>query len=625
MNLDSSLNPVLTEDSMTVVSPGDVTPISLTRFDLASISSLQPGDSTRHADIVPPGGLSSEDAEEGSSAPAAFINGVPVTVSLQNVDGQQRIVCVATDARGGTVSYVGQLTSEASLEFQADVPPQPLLADDEVPPLPPGEELLSVHPQPAPLQPLETLHPCLLLEPEPDPRHQDTEEPKKRKGGWPKGKKRKPQREFSAPRAPTTGYVIFVNERKVQLKADNPDVPFTEITKMLGIQWSQLSLEEKQRYNNEAEKDKQRYIRELIAYQNTEAYRDFLRRKALNKGKDLCSTSQGVVCDEAELEDEAFALSQMDGDENNDLYCRTCNQYFSSLHNKKEHLLGKQHLLTLTEEFEKETGSQRKAAEPEEDADEEEDEEDDEDKELARLCGLSSLDLSSLEELLLRQVNLREFELQELKSNLSQERKKQEHLNAELLELQKQKVSLETELQCLREAGGALESQLHCLKMVPLLFQFHIQIIDRGNSVAQKQSLAIDSLMNGHHSPGHRLLGHLQCHHFNIPLKDSMVGWGKGGIGDAICEVLKCIVVGHMVEGTSAPLQLFCSEAQSSSSRICRSQIDSCTLRKRRLPAQHPHAFGRNGLEDDATTEVMVVRMAESITKFTPTEVEISA
>ncbi|KAG7461944.1 hypothetical protein MATL_G00196410 [Megalops atlanticus] len=494
MNLDSSLNSALPADPMTVISPGDVTPISLTGYDLDPVSSLHPGDSATHRDVVAAGGLSSEDAEEGSAAPAAFIDGVPVTVSVQNVDGQQRIVCVATDASGSTVSYVGQLTSETSLEFQAEAPPQPLLAEDEVHPLSPGADLLSVHPHPTnlqPLEPLEPLHPCLLLQGEAEPQDHDTEEPKKRKGGWPKGKKRKPQREFSAPRAPTTGYVIFVNERKVQLKAENPDLPFTEITKMLGIQWSQLSLEEKQRFNNEAEKDKQRYIRELMAYQNTEAYRDFLRRKALSKAKDFC----GIECDDAELENEALTLCHMDGDENSDLYCRTCNQYFSSLHNKKEHLLGKQHLLTLTEEFEKETGSQRKEAEHEEDLEDEEDEEGDEEKELARLCGLSSLDLSVLEELLLRQMNLREFELQELKGSLEQEKKKQEHLNTELQQLQKQKLNLETELQGLRDYGGALESQLHCLNMVPLLFHFHVQIIDRGNGVMQKQGLAIDTLM----------------------------------------------------------------------------------------------------------------------------------
>lgn len=38
----------------------------------------------------------------------------------------------------------------------------------------------------------------------------------------------------------------------------------------------------------------------------------------------------------------------MQDEGNNDLYCKTCNQYFSSLHNKKEHLFGRQHLQNLT-------------------------------------------------------------------------------------------------------------------------------------------------------------------------------------------------------------------------------------------------------------------------------------
>lgn len=41
-------------------------------------------------------------------------------------------------------------------------------------------------------------------------------------------------------------------------------------------------------------------------------------------------------------------------DDTNELFCRVCNQFFSSMHNKKEHLFGKQHLLMLTEEFERE-------------------------------------------------------------------------------------------------------------------------------------------------------------------------------------------------------------------------------------------------------------------------------
>ncbi|XP_036825968.1 protein L-Myc-like [Oncorhynchus mykiss] len=103
------------------------------------------------------------------------------------------------------------------------------------------------------------------------------------------------------------------------------------------------------------------------------------------------------------------SLSQ--GSDCSDLFCHTCNQYFSSLHNKKEHLLGKQHLQALTEEFEKDTGSQQQAPEMERGPveEEEEEEDDEEEAELARTWGLSSLDLSVLQELLLRHMKRKSY------------------------------------------------------------------------------------------------------------------------------------------------------------------------------------------------------------------------
>ncbi|XP_074177204.1 uncharacterized protein LOC109456121 isoform X4 [Rhinolophus sinicus] len=182
-----------------------------------------------------------------------------------------------------------------------------------------------------------------------NPEEQDTEKPKKRKGGWPKGKKRKPPRDLSVPRAPTTGYVIFLNEQRSQLRAKHPGLPCTEITKMLAAQWAQLSQEKKQRYINEADADKQRYIRELQAYQSSEAYRAFLRRQAAHKTQGLCGTgTPGRASESKGLDFLAIDPSCPQGPGNKDLYCRTCRQFFSSLHNKKEHLLGKQHLQTLT-------------------------------------------------------------------------------------------------------------------------------------------------------------------------------------------------------------------------------------------------------------------------------------
>uniref|UniRef100_A0A4X1SKG1 HMG box domain-containing protein n=1 Tax=Sus scrofa TaxID=9823 RepID=A0A4X1SKG1_PIG len=196
-----------------------------------------------------------------------------------------------------------------------------------------------------------------------DPGHlkeQDSEEPKKKRGGWPKGKKRKPPRDLPVPRAPTTGYVIFLNEQRSQLRARHPDLPFTEITKMLATQWAQLSQEKKQRYVYEADEDKQRYIRELQAYQSSEAYRAFLRRRAAHKVQALCGTD-APGC---EFESRSLDFSAIDGDESDDLYCRTCRQFFSSQHNKREHLLGKQHLQNLTGEFEKESAECLKHLEP---------------------------------------------------------------------------------------------------------------------------------------------------------------------------------------------------------------------------------------------------------------------
>ncbi|XP_062904999.1 SWI/SNF-related matrix-associated actin-dependent regulator of chromatin subfamily E member 1-related-like isoform X1 [Mobula hypostoma] len=93
-----------------------------------------------------------------------------------------------------------------------------------------------------------------------------------KKRGWPKGKKRK-KNVPNGPKAPLTGYMRFLNERREQLRAQQPDLPFPEITKTLGSEWSKLPLEDKQFYLDEAERAKQQYIKELQEYQRTEAYK----------------------------------------------------------------------------------------------------------------------------------------------------------------------------------------------------------------------------------------------------------------------------------------------------------------------------------------------------------------
>ncbi|XP_045627406.1 SWI/SNF-related matrix-associated actin-dependent regulator of chromatin subfamily E member 1-like isoform X1 [Ursus americanus] len=363
---------------------------------------------------------------------------------------------------------------------QAAAPAEPLLPPpDKTGGLPPGCSVIRTHyrdPTSLPMQ-------HVMLANQGDPKEQDTEEPKKRKGGWPKGKKRKPPRDISVPRAPVTGYVIFLNEQRSQLRARHPDLPFTEITKILAAQWAQLSQEKKQRYVYEADEDKQRYLRELQAYQSSQAYRAFLRRQAAPEAHALLA---GPGAPGNRLEREGLPFSALDGDGGSDLYCRTCRQFFSSLHNKKEHLLGKQHLQNLTGKFEKDSTEYLKHLEPRQ---KEECwnlhkgnlEEEAECPDPLPLGGLfpeerfASLNLCFLQEFIFKLLKIKEFELQELRKTLERARVEQEDLQRQLVEFQSQQQRLEVELAGLKTYGIVLEKEFENLNMVLMLSHLGLQ------------------------------------------------------------------------------------------------------------------------------------------------------
>jgi len=107
------------------------------------------------------------------------------------------------------------------------------------------------------------------------------------KKGWPKGKKRKKiTKDLTAPRQPLTGYVRFLNDRREQFRAENPTLPFAEITKVLAAEWSALPPDQKQQYLTAAEQDRERYTQELAAYKQSEAYRIFSEQQAGKKPKE---------------------------------------------------------------------------------------------------------------------------------------------------------------------------------------------------------------------------------------------------------------------------------------------------------------------------------------------------
>lgn len=102
---------------------------------------------------------------------------------------------------------------------------------------------------------------------------------KSRKGGWPKGRKRKKNRDWNAPKQPLSGYIRFVNERREKLRVENPSLTFVELTRMLGAEWTKLPQHEKQKYLDDADRDKERYLREMEAYQKTDTYKMFKQQQ----------------------------------------------------------------------------------------------------------------------------------------------------------------------------------------------------------------------------------------------------------------------------------------------------------------------------------------------------------
>jgi len=73
------------------------------------------------------------------------------------------------------------------------------------------------------------------------------------------------KRKRTGPKRPRTAYVYFTIDQRPNVQADNPEMKFGEITKILGEEWKSLSENDREKYVEQAEADKLRYERECEA------------------------------------------------------------------------------------------------------------------------------------------------------------------------------------------------------------------------------------------------------------------------------------------------------------------------------------------------------------------------
>lgn len=64
------------------------------------------------------------------------------------------------------------------------------------------------------------------------------------------------------PQKPMTAYLFFQQDQRSRISSENPGASFGEITRLIAKEWKELPADEKKSYENKAEEDRQRYLKQ---------------------------------------------------------------------------------------------------------------------------------------------------------------------------------------------------------------------------------------------------------------------------------------------------------------------------------------------------------------------------
>jgi len=72
------------------------------------------------------------------------------------------------------------------------------------------------------------------------------------------------------PKRPLSSYIVFANEIRAGIQAENPEAPVYEIAKIIGAKWKTISNAEREKYKKQAEKLKGEYKKKLEKHQSNQ-------------------------------------------------------------------------------------------------------------------------------------------------------------------------------------------------------------------------------------------------------------------------------------------------------------------------------------------------------------------
>jgi hypothetical protein len=79
----------------------------------------------------------------------------------------------------------------------------------------------------------------------------------------------RPGKDSDAPKRGRSSFILFSNEVREEVRAKNASATTVEISKIIGTMWQALSQKKKMRFVTLAEKDRERYQEEKVAYENS--------------------------------------------------------------------------------------------------------------------------------------------------------------------------------------------------------------------------------------------------------------------------------------------------------------------------------------------------------------------
>ena len=81
-----------------------------------------------------------------------------------------------------------------------------------------------------------------------------------------KGKGKKKKKDPNAPKRATTSFMYYSTKMRPIIKEEKPDIKFTEMGKLIGEKWRELSDDDKKEFEELANKDKKRYSDQMAKY-----------------------------------------------------------------------------------------------------------------------------------------------------------------------------------------------------------------------------------------------------------------------------------------------------------------------------------------------------------------------